>query len=111
MSEIIIAYILFVISTIAFFISILSFKEKGILLNNAYLYASKREREKMNKKPYYIQSAIVFIFIGLIFLLNGLQMLFKYDWLFYIVLVMMAITVVYAIASSIVIEKNKKSSK
>lgn len=111
MSEIIIACILFVISTIAFFISILSFKEKGILLNNAYLYASKREREKMNKNPYYIQSAIVFIFIGLIFLLNGLQMLFKYDWLFYIVLVMMAITVVYAIASSIVIEKNKKSSK
>jgi NhaP-type Na+/H+ or K+/H+ antiporter len=95
----------------SFFISILSFKEKGILLNNAYLYASKREREKMNKKPYYIQSAIVFVFIGLIFLLNGLQMLFKFDWLFYIVLVMMAITVVYAIASSIVIEKNKKSSK
>ena len=106
--EIIGEIILFLVSAVAFIMSAGHFKEKGILLNNAYIYATKKEREKMNKKPYYRQSAIVFLLIGLIFLLNGLQMLFRADWIFCIALIMMAITIVYAIASSIVIENNNK---
>ncbi|MBF4691515.1 DUF3784 domain-containing protein [Fusibacter sp. Q10-2] len=45
-------------SITAFIISYMQYKEKGFLFNNAYLYASKKERNEMNKKPHYRQSAL-----------------------------------------------------
>ena len=66
MKEIVPASILFAVSIFLFFMSVRSFMEKGFLFNNAYIYASKQEREKMNKKPHYRQSAIVFLLIGLV---------------------------------------------
>ena len=101
MKELIGAAVLFLISALAFLLSIRSFQEKGFLLNNAYLYASRQERETMDKKPHYRQSAIVFLLLGCIFLLNGLQVLLKAPWIFYAVLVLMIITLGYAIVSSI----------
>ena len=108
MKEIIAASILFAISFFAFVMSIRSFMEKGFLFNNAYIYASKQKREKMNKKPHYRQSAIVFLSIGLIFLLNALAVLIDANWILYVVTAIVIITVIYAIVSSIMIEKNNK---
>ena len=101
MKEIIGAGVLFLISALAFLLSIRSFQEKGFLLNNAYLYASRQERETMDKKPHYRQSAIVFLLLGCIFLLNGLQVLLNAPWIFYAVMVLMIVTLGYAIVSSI----------
>ncbi len=106
MIEIIGACILFSVAVFAFIASGRAFKEKGFLFNNVYLYATEQEREKMNKKPYYRQSAIVFLSIGLMFLLNGFGILFHTDWIFYIVITIVIITLIYAIISSIVIGKN-----
>ena len=108
MKEIIIASILFAVSVFLFFMSVRSFMEKGFLFNNAYIYASKQDREKMNKKPHYRQSAIVFLLFGLIFLLNTIAVLLKVNWIFYIVVVVVIITLIYAIVSSIIIDKNNK---
>ena len=108
MKEMIVASILFAISIFLFFMSVRSFMEKGFLFNNAYIYASKEEREKMNKKPHYRQSAIVFLLIGLIFLLNAIAVLLKANWIFYIVAAVVIVTLIYAIVSSITIEKNNK---
>lgn len=108
MKEIIIASILFLISALGFVMSIRSFKEKGFLFNNAYIYASKQERENMDKKPHYRQSAIVFLLIGIIFLLNGLAVIFSVDWIFYIVIAIIISALIYAIVSSIAIEKRNK---
>ena len=102
------AIIFFVIAAAAFFMSGLSFVEKGFLFNNAYIYASKEMREKMDKKPYYRQSATVFLLIGLIFLLNGFSVIFETKWIFYAVIAVVVIAMVYAIVSSVMIEKNKK---
>ena len=107
MKEIIVSIILFAISIFAFIMSIRSFMEKGFLFNNAYIYASKQEREKMDKKPYYRQSSIVFLLLGLIFLLNALATFFKANWIFYIVVVVVIITIIYAVVSSIKIEKKQ----
>lgn len=82
--------------------------EKGFLFNNAYIYASKQEREAMNKKHHYRQSAIVFLLIGILFGLIGLAVLFNANWIFYIGVVIMIITLIYAIVSSVMIEKNNK---
>ena len=108
MEEIVAASILFAISILLFLMSVRSFMEKGFLFNNAYIYASKQEREKMNKKPHYRQSAIVFLLLGLIFLLNDLAVLLKVNWIFYVVVAIVIITLVYAIVSSITIEKINK---
>ena len=43
-------------------ISIRQFQEKGFLFNNAWLWASEKERRTMDKKPHYHQSGVVFAF-------------------------------------------------
>lgn len=108
MKEIVVAIILFIISIGAFIISIRSFKEKGFLFNNAYLYASKQERNNMDKKPYYRQSAIAFLLIGIIFLLNTIDVILNSGWISNIVVVTIIITIIYAIISSIIIDTKKK---
>lgn len=102
------AGVLFLLAIFALVLSIRSFGEKGFLLNNSYLYASKQEREAMDKKPYYRQSAIVFLLIGCIFTLNGFAILLRVSWLSYFAVAVIFGAIVYAIASSIVIERNKK---
>ena len=108
MKEIIIASILFAVSVFLFFMSVRSFMEKGFLFNNAYIYASKQEREKMNKKPYYRQSAIVFLLLGIVFLLLALAVLLEAYWISFVDVTVVIITLIYAIVSSITIEKNNK---
>lgn len=101
MTDIIVSILIFIIAIIAFVISIRSYQEKGFLFNNAYLYASKEERETMDKKPHYRQSAIVFFMIGIIFLLNAINVFLKKNWIFYLVLLVSVVTIIYAIVSSI----------
>ena len=107
MGNIIGAVILGIIAISCFVISYLQFREKGFLFNNAYIYASKKEREQMNKKPHYRQSAIVFSLIGFTFLLNALAVLLDANWIFYVVIVVVVIATVYAIVSSVIIGKSK----
>ena len=98
-----------ILSVILFTISLLKKKEKGFLINNAYIYASKEEREKMNKKPYYRQSGIVFMFLGIISLLNAFNAELKTIGLFIAILVIVVITIVYAIVSTRSIEKENNT--
>lgn len=84
-------------------------KEKGVLLNNAFLYASAEERKTMDKKPHYRQSGIVFLLIGTIFILNTVQIITVAGWIFNIIIIIAAVTLVYAVVSSVIIERNNKN--
>ncbi len=106
--EKVVLVICLVIAVVCYFFSIMHFKEKGFLFNNAYIYATKEERAKMNKKPHYRQSAIVFLALGTIFLLNGLQCLIEGDWPFQMVVGLSICLLVYAVVSSYFIEKKLK---
>ena len=108
MEDIIVAVVLIAVSLLVFVLSIRSFLEKGFLLNNAYLYASKKQREEMDKKPYYRQSAVVFFMIGIVFLLIAAAILLDNFRVTYIADAVIALLVIYAVASSIAIEKRKK---
>lgn len=110
MKEIIIACFLFLVSIGTFVMSVRSFMERGFLFNNAYIYASKEEREKMDKKPHYRQSAIVFLLLGVSFLLLGIMTLTDALWLLYVVLGIAALTIIYALVSGVRME-NKKDMK
>ncbi len=103
--ELVTVILCLVIAVISFVISGFSFMEKGILLNNAWFYASKEERRTMNKRPHYRQSGVVFCFIGTIFVLYAVRVMTEWSWIFYLFLLDIAAVILYAIVSSIWIEK------
>ena len=102
------AIIVFVTAGVFLFLGIRSFLERGFLLNNAYLYASKEERETMDKRPYYRQSAIIFSVLCVAFLVSGLALVFKNDKLFLLEIPLFAGVIVYAIISTIMINRKKR---
>ena len=108
MGNIIGMIILGLLAILCFVFSYLQFHEKGFLFNNAYIYASKKEREIMDKRHHYKQSGVIFLLLGIIWLINAVDMVLQTEWLFYSFIVVVVITVIYAIISSIFIEKRKK---
>ena len=108
MGEMIVAIMLGLIALTCFVISFLQFRKKGFLFNNAYIYASKKERETMDKAPHYKQSGIVFALIGFIFAVNAVDLVLQTNWLIYLVIGTIVIAIVYAVVSSRAIEKNSK---
>ena len=109
MKEIITAVILLLMGIGAFVISFRSFREKGFLFNNAYLYASKQEQNCMDKRPHYRQSAIVFLLAGIALLFSAFGVLFSRGWIFYIVVGILVAAMIYAIVSGIRIEIKRKA--
>lgn len=108
--DVIILTFLLIVSLIAFIISFFQFKEKGFLFNNAYLYASKKERKIMNKKSHYRQSAIVFLLIEIALLLLAMEILFEFRWLYLVIMVIIGCLMVYAIGSSINIRRKNNEN-
>lgn len=82
--------------------SVLSFMEKGIPLNNYYLSASEYEKQRLDMKHIYRQTAIVFALVGAMFLILAFLILFnRIELITPIVLPLCIITLVYAIVSSL----------
>lgn len=81
-------------------ISIMSWKEKGFLFNNAYIWASRQEREAMNRKPYYRQCAIAFALCAALFVFMALECALRTGWLWLVVGTLAPALLVYAIVSS-----------
>lgn len=90
-----------ILSIISLAICIRSFQEKGFLFNNAYIWASKREREKMDKKPHYRQSAVVFGLIALLFLCMAIEVILQTGWLWFAVGAIGFVILGYAVRSSL----------
>ena len=109
MGNVIVGIVMFLLAAGAFFISFRSFREKGFLFNNAYIYASKQEKESMDKKPYYHQSAAAFLMVGASLALIGLSALLNIGWISFAGMAAAIAAVVYAVVSETVIEKSKKN--
>lgn len=100
--------IVFSIAGMLLLFSIRSFLERGFLLNNAYIYASKEERKTMDKKPYYKQSAVVFCILSVVFLVIGLSLLFQNDTILLLEIPLIVGVIIYALASTVWINKRAK---
>ena len=105
---IVIAIIFGIIAVSCYVIAAFQFCGKGFLLNNSYIYASPEEREKMDKKPYYRQSGVVFCFIGAVFAINAVEVILQTGWLSWVVFGVVAAAVIYAIVSSVLIGRKQK---
>ena len=97
--ELIASIVCFIICIICLIISIMQFIEKGIPLNNEYIWSSKNQREDMDKKPLYRQAAIIFILFAVLFLIIGLECLLKTDWLWSFVWIITILIIMYAVIS------------
>lgn len=110
--QIVCCVIFLALSIGAFVISRSQFMEKGYLFNNAYFWASQEERKRMDenkegKKPYYRQSGFAFLFIGLLFLIEAVHIATGWIWMFAAFILAVIIAVVYAIVSSVLIERHQ----
>ena len=92
----------------ALILGILQLCERGVPLNNAYLFASKEERLKMNKSPHFRQSGIVLVLCGGALTLIALSIVFSVSLLFYLAFGCLGAALIYAIVSEIVIQKKFK---
>ena len=78
-----------------------SLQEKGRLWNNAYLHTSQKELETMDKKPHYRQSGICFLLLAAEFLLIAVDSVWHRGWILPLEIGLAAVTLIYAIDSSI----------
>lgn len=108
MENVIGAILLGIVATVCFVISYFQFNEKGFLFNNAYIYASKQEKETMDKKPHYKQSGIIFLMLGIVFFISVIEILIETGWLMYIMISITIVAIIYAIVSSVIIERKRK---
>lgn len=104
-AELFAVILVFIIAGIMAILSFRSFKERGFLLNNAYIYASEEERKTMDKKPHYRQSAIVFCLISIVFIIIGLSIVSHNYRLELLEIPLVAGTIIYAVVSSVKINK------
>ncbi len=100
MTELVVAIICAILALVSLIISIRQFQEKGFLFNNAYIWATKEERETMDKKPHYRQSAIAFAIIAAVFFVMALECIFMTLWLWLAVGALAIAVLVYAVVSS-----------
>ena len=103
----IVAIVIFGFSGFLMVLGIRHYMEKGFLMNNAYLYASKEQREKMNKKPYYRQSAIIFGILSVVFIVIGLSLVLQDDRILLFEIPLIFGAIVYAAVSSFQIGKQE----
>lgn len=106
-SKLITAIIVLILAGGLLGLAIRHFLERGYLLNNAYIYASKKERETMDKKPYYRQSAIVFCLLCAVFTAMGLSLILQEDRILLLEIPLTAGVLIYAVVSSIQISKKE----
>ncbi|MBQ7670160.1 MAG: DUF3784 domain-containing protein [Clostridia bacterium] len=109
--ELISAIAVFTLAGVFAIISIMSFVERGYLINNAYIYASEEERKKMDKKPYYRQSAIVFCLLGIMFTVVGISIVVQNYQIELLEIPLAVGTVIYAVVSSSKINNRTNSSR
>lgn len=90
-----------ILATGLYLLSFLQFRRIGPPLNNSWLFASTRERAKMDTIPLYRQSGTVFSCCGTIFLLTAIAAFTQAAWLSGLAGVVIVGTVIFAIASSV----------
>lgn len=107
-SQIIVAAVLFAVAVVLAIFGIRQLRCKGFCFNNAYIYASKEEREKTDFTPYYKQSGVVLLLLSGVFAVNCIHVISKLSVLFYVSMALTAAAVIFAVVSSVRTGKKNK---
>lgn len=96
------------LSLLCLWVSLRHFRRKGAPWNNTWLYASPKERQQMDTAPLYRQTGMVFALLCALFALLAVEILLKTGWLRWLAGLVAAAAVVYAVVSSVMMEKRNK---
>lgn len=107
MSDVIFAIVTGIISIILFIYVSFTVRCKGPVLSNTYLFASKEERNKIDKKAEYHMVSVVFGILATIFAFLTVYILTSWNMCLYIVYALFLCVIVYAIKESIKSERNR----
>ncbi len=102
-SQIITALFLCFVSIMFYIFSFRQLKRIGTPINNAYIFASKKEREEKDFSPHYKQSGVVFALLGTLFLLNTINTVFILSWYYFVYIPVLVGTILFAIISAVYI--------
>ena len=97
-----------VIAIISLIFSILGFSGKGIILDDAYLKASREERKTMDKHAYCLQGAIIFLLIFVATVCNLLRVWTYIPLFTYIAIGIGLIGIIYVVVSHYTLKKKRK---
>ena len=106
--QVVSSIILGLLSILLLTYSFLASKERGPILSNTYLFASAKEREKIDKAAEYHQVTVIFGILGMAFLLLTLQILNSWSWINYVIGILIVLVIIYAIVMSIKTERKNK---
>lgn len=95
---------------ISYIFALLGFLGIGIIIDDNYVFASKEKRKAMNKKSYYLQSGIIFLCLGTMFLLYLLRLVTGIVYFKYAALIVCMTAMIYAILSHYAIKKNQHNN-
>ncbi|MCK9198888.1 MAG: DUF3784 domain-containing protein [Bacilli bacterium] len=93
--------ILLVIAILCFVVVYFAIKNKGPIISNQYLFSTKEEREKLKTKQEYRNSSIIFLFLGVMFLLEAISVYYEISWLSFVVVILSVILIVFVIFISV----------
>ena len=97
-----------VFALICFAFSVRHFLHRGMPLNNSVLGMPTEAVRKMDLAPYYRQTGTVFLMLGIMNMLYAFSNLLSLDWLFYAGCAFAVLTGIYAVVSSVRMERSKK---
>ncbi|MBP0967237.1 MAG: DUF3784 domain-containing protein [Oscillospiraceae bacterium] len=103
-TELITIFILFLLAFTSFVIGVMQFACRGPLLNN--LYPAEQE-DKPDPKPYYRQSGVVFLGVGVIMIVNAAAIFLHNSRLCLLNAVLIPVIVIYVIATAAMREGKK----
>ena len=99
---------LLILSIVSIALGIMQLCEKGMPLNNSYIFASERERAEMDKKPLYRQTGIVLLIVGIgLLVVSVLLFTLKDIRAFYLLIPVFTLAVGYSIVSEVLMSRKK----
>ncbi len=84
-----------ILSLLMLIYALFTSKEKGPILSNNYLFTSKEEREKIDKKTEYHRVTVVFGILGIIFLFLAVEIITMWNWLNYFIGILVVVLILY----------------
>lgn len=107
MSDVIFSVFTGTISIILFIYVSFTVRCKGPILSNTYLFASKEERNKIDKKAEYHMVSVVFGMLATIFAFLTVYIITSWNTCLYIVFLLVVCVIVYVVKEAIESEKDR----
>ena len=100
-----------IISTACLVGAILQFMQKGIPFTNEFNFESKDIKNQVDKKPFFIQGGTFLLYLAFLFIVILIQEVKYMGWLDVLFKISLPLFIIYAIISSVKLEKLKKNVK